>query len=198
MFSRLQKIRRKEKRHIMQHRRIQRNTDTLVYVATRQADGSWIFTWTAGASPWRVFLDGKQIDTVTTTATYTFLQDGYQDSPPPLEIVGAGQDAETELYPAWVTLQWRESATAVSYVVKELISGSYVEVNNQPDTDSGYYSFETPSLTDATEATWRVYGIDSGLREGSPLSFTFTINRNPPEPDVTYSVSGGTLTIGAA
>ncbi len=163
---------------------------------TRQSDASWLFEWTAGATPWRIFLDGKLIDTVT-TQSYTYPPSEYEDTPPPLEIADAGIDAETELYPAWATLQWRSAATAYEYIAQEYIGSAWVDVNTQPENGSGTYIYETPSLTDATASQWRILALDSDGREGTPLAFTFVVNRNPPEPDVTYTCAGGTLTTAA-
>ncbi len=194
--NRMPRTTRDERFFVPVHYSVKHVLDPLTFTVTRQEDGSWLFSWTAGAAPFRIFLDGKLIDTVT-TLYYEYPPSDYQDTPPPLEIAGAADEAETELYPAWATLQWRAAENADVYVAQQYIGSSWVDVNTQPEDRRGTYIYETPSLTDATAAQWRVVARDASGREGTPLAFTFKVNRNPPPPDVTYSASGGTLTTAA-
>ncbi|NIS12340.1 MAG: hypothetical protein GWN97_10605, partial [Thermoplasmata archaeon] len=79
------------------------------WTASKQETGLWLFEWGGeSGESFEVWLDGELLDTVT-GGEYECTEDGYDDAPPPLEIIAdeSGAEAENELYPPYAILQWR-------------------------------------------------------------------------------------------
>ena len=173
------------------------NDNPIVYTVVKQSDGSWLYTWTAGSPEYRIYLDGVLIDT-TSAQEYEFYGAGYDNTPPPIEITSSGITAETELYRAVAVLQWRYVDGAFEYWVQKYTGGAWVQQSRIPEIGAGYYKFVTPIQDDCTETSWRVLAVDENGIEGDAVIFTFTLARNPDEPDITMSYDSGTLTIAGA
>lgn len=164
--------------------------------ATRRADGGWSFTFPVGLAPYRVLLDGKEIDT-TETESYEFLRSGYDDEAPPLEFVSAEATGDGERYPPYVRLQWRGLQNADAYLVEQYVSSAWATRVTLRENGSGYYSWSSLAQTDGDATQWRVSALSPKQSAGTPISFTFTIVRNPAPPSSSFSISGGTLTVAA-
>lgn len=158
--------------------------------ATRNEDGSWSFAWSGGSTPWAIWLNGKQIDSVA-TAAYTFGADpDYETSPPPLEIVGTGDTAESSLYPPRAVIQWRGVLTAAEYGVEQYVGGAWVEVANVSETAAGYYTYESDALTDETTHQFRVKAYRADGVSGAAITFSLFCARNPAPPSgLSYTIT---------
>lgn len=151
-------------------------------------EGAWEFTWGSGfASPYSIWLDGVLLDTVD-DESYTFDRPGYDEAPPDLEIVETGETAESETYPPYVVLQWRGSQDAAAYDIEQYISGVWTVIATVMETGQGYYQWTSQPLEDLATEQYRVTPVRLGGADGTPLSFTTAVCRNPPHPEVELSI----------
>jgi len=168
-----------------------------VWTATKQESGRWLFEWDANSGDaFDIYLDGELVDTVV-GESYEAELDGYDTSPPPLEIVAdeSGVYAESLLYPPYIILQWRGVDGAKAYAVEEYVSGSWIFRKTIMDSDAGYYTYQTEVLEDAVSTSFRVSALDDQGNAGTPVTFSFYVVRNPPPPDVDFSVESGGITV---
>ena len=164
---------------------------------TRRGDGGWSFTWPVGRAPYGVWLDGVLLDTVT-TESYECLLPYYDDEAPALEIVNADATAQGSSYPPFVQLQWRGLQTAYAYLVEQYVSAAWVTRGEVLETKRGYYSFASQAQTDAAAMQWRVSALDQKGNAGTPLTFSYTIVRNPDPPSIALAITAGSLVVSAA
>lgn len=156
------------------------------WTAVKTEYGTWVFTWEGGAGPYEIWLEGRLLDTVT-ALEYEYEYEGYDDAPPPLEIV-CETDPENELYPPHAILQWREVDGASFYIVEKYVTDKWVAKHTAKHTDVGYHTYKTPALEDQTQTKYRVTALNAKGHTGTPVSFTFQIIRNPAPPDVEYEI----------
>ena len=167
----------------------------------KTAEGSWLFTWPVGTSPYQVWLNGEQLENALTTESYDFRGVGYEDLAPPLEILNDGDSVENTLYPPRFTLQWRGIQTASGYAVQQWLSAAWVEVANITERGEGYYLWTSDSvegLEDQATHLFRVIALNLAGSEGTPLAFTSDITRNPHTPDVAFAITAGDVVVSAA
>ena len=171
------------------------------WTASLQANGIWLFLWDADSGEaFDVWLLGELLETVT-GGEYECAVSGYDTEPPPLEIVDdqSGVVADNEQYPPYAVLQWREVTGAFAYIVQQYKNGIWVDIKTIMDSSSGYYWFNTQTLTDGTTNQFRIYASDDIGNTGTPISFNFVIMCNPLRTSVTYEIdSNGDLVVGAA
>lgn len=164
--------------------------------AVKQATGTWLFTWDGGsADSYDIWLDGELLDTVV-GGEYECPEADYNDAPPPLEIVAdeSDADAENDLYPPYVILQWREVTGADAYRVEQYIDSNWVIVDTIQDRSVGYYFYQSEPLTDGTAYDFRVSAVDVNNNAGTPVTFDTTIMCNPTPPEVSFDIdSSGDL-----
>ncbi len=159
---------------------------------TKSSSRAWTFVWT-GTAPFRVYLDSRLILSTDETE-YTFEDPSYDTiEPPALEFIDdtdfqAGVLPLTLQFPSVATLQWRGNSGAKSYKVEQFIASVWIEQMNILEDFSGYYQFTSGPLDDNTESQFRVTTIDKLGASGTPVPFTFTLQRVPPTPllDITY------------
>ncbi len=163
---------------------------------TRRRDGGWDFSWPAGVAPYSVWLDGRLLASPA-TPSFTFGLPGYDDAPPDLEILSAGDPSQNQASPPYQLLQWRGNQNAAAYVVEQFVSGAWVTLVTITETRSGYYAFETPPQPDGAAVQYRVRAVDVFGNSGAPLLFSLEVARNPERPDVVASYAAGLLTIEA-
>lgn len=154
----------------------------------RMSNGGWRFTWPVGTSPYSIWLDGVLLDTVD-DEEYESVLPGYDDAPPALEILDDGDTAENALYPPYLQLQWRGLANAAGYVIQQDENGTWVDVQTVQETGKGYYLWKSPPQDDESSLSFRVLAVDLRGNEGSPISFSMEMCRNPAPPDVSLSLS---------
>lgn len=160
------------------------------WTAAKQDDSSWLFTWDyVSGESFEVWLDGNLLTTVS-DGEYTCSEDGYDDAPPPLEIVDATLDAESELYPPYVILQWREVTGAYGYQVDEYSGGSWLKLRVFTTASAGYYWYKSDPLDDDETHIFRVRALDLNGNAGTAVQFTYQMARNPAPPDVTITLDG--------
>lgn len=177
------------------HRGIQ---NPVAWTAASSTAGVWVFTWTTytGVS-YEVWLDGILLDTVT-TGTYTYNVGDYETTPPSLEIHYVSVDkAENSAYPPYAIIQWRGLTGAAGYVVERYISDVWTVVRNLTERAAGWYAYATAVLDDDTDVQFRVKALDSKGTEGTPITTTVHLIRNPTPPTVTFTVTGGNLVMEA-
>lgn len=177
----------------------------LDWTAVKQETGTWLFSWDGEIDEdFAVWLDGELLETVTGDEyEYTFTEEGYDDVPPPLEIVSADPsypvDAENDLYPPYAIIQWREVSGADAYQVEEYVGTSWINRGISRDASLGYYKYETDPLTDDTATDFRVKAVDVNNNAGVAVEFTAQVVRNPAPPDVSLEIdSAGDLVISEA
>ena len=166
-------------------------------IAVREQSGRWKFTWSPGAAPYSVWLEGVEVTTDLLIEEYEYDGADFPDVPPPLEILEAGDIADNETYPPRALVQWYGNPLAVAYEVEQKIDGVFTLVVAATERGDGYYSWTSLPLDDVTTHEFRVKAIDSFGNEGPLISFSVDIVRNPPAPDVTVAVSAGDIVVSA-
>jgi hypothetical protein len=169
------------------------------WTATKQDDSSWLFTWDyVSGESFEIWLDGVLLDTVS-DGEYTASEDGYDDAPPPLEIIDATLAPDSETYPPYVILQWREVSGASGYQVDEYVGGSWVNRRVFVDASAGYYWYKSDPLDDDDTHIFRVSALDLNGNAGTAVQFTYLMARNPAPPEVTITINGSNdVAVGAA
>lgn len=171
-----------------------------VWAATKQENGHWLFEWDANSGdPFDIYLDGVMLGSVV-GGEYEVEEDGYDTSPPPLEIVAdeSGVYAGSLLYPPYVILQWRGVSGADAYLVEHHRSGDWMAAKTIMDLDAGYYTYQTDVLTDSESSSFRVSALDVLGNAGTPVTFSFYVVRNPAPPEVDLSMDSGDIVVGVA
>lgn len=157
---------------------------------TRREDGGWNFTWDVGTAPYAIWLDGKLLDTVD-DEEYDVTLPGYEDVPPSLEILNDGEEAESELYPPYVIVQWRGIPTAVAYVVEENVEGDWVTRATVQEARRGYYTWRSPAKPDGSALQFRVLPADLYGNTGTAIAFSMDLCRNPETPEIEITINDG-------
>ena len=142
------------------------------WAAVKEENGHWAFTWT-GAGTFYVWLNGVLLGEAE-DGVYDFAQDGYYAAPPPLEITDDPDTAQSQLYPPFATLQWREIDGATAYYVEEYVDSIWVGRRTL------------------------MAALDARGNPGTPVAFTFALVCNPAPPEVVDAFAAGDLVIGAA
>lgn len=162
------------------------------WTATRTNFGHWLFSWSGTPTDYfDIWLDGELLETVQ-GLEYDFDRDGYNDTPPPLEVYDQtdAADAENDQYPPFVVLQWREVSGANAYLVEQSLSGSWSTRRTLMDNSTGWYWYRSPVLDDLDETIYRVSALDERGNAGTAVSYTFEIVRNPAPSAVIYEIDG--------
>lgn len=166
-------------------------------------DGQWEFTWVDdGADEWRVVLNGTEIATVSDDdgPTYTYDLPGFEDFPPPLEVVDDGDLALSEYNPPFIIMQWYsvQDGEVTFYEVQEYVSGDWNQVYIISH-DAGTWVFQTtsPVLDDVTIFRFQVVAVGTIEQESSGLEFTAKMVRCPilTETALTIGYDDDTLSI---
>jgi len=163
------------------------------WTATKQENGHWLFAWDADSGEsFEIWWNGTLLNTVV-GGEFDCELNGYAETPPPLEVVAdeSGVDAESELYPPFVILQWRGVSGATAYLVEQYVSGAWIARKTVMERERGYYTYQTAVLEDDTETTFRVSALDARGTAGTPVNFSFKVVRNPAPPDVSFSMESG-------
>lgn len=159
---------------------------------TRRDGGGWGFVWPVGTAPYSVYLDGVLLEDELDDEAFTFTGSGYDDEPPALEILNDGDDVEGLLYPPFVRLQWRGLQTAKAYLVEQYVSSAWTDRVTIGENASGYYAWSSRAQDDGDATQWRVSALDLYGNAGTPLSFSYTVVRNPAAPSIELAIDGGT------
>jgi hypothetical protein len=124
------------------------------------SDGSWTFDWTpTGAPSYRVILDGDLIDTPD-APPYNFRIDGFSDEPPHIEVVEAGELADSEKYPPHETIQWWPVHGADHYRVEKKVGADWVPFKTVVESGAAVHSITVPLPADESPVEIRVSAID--------------------------------------
>jgi len=195
------------------------NYDTVI---TADSGGAFLYEWSGGTSGYKLFTEdgayeqrgGSQLAEITneaTTETSLILDGSDTGEPPFLEIIDntSTSEAQTEINPPFLTLQWRGSTDAWYYLIQESVSsvwtdrgtaGGFVDPYANPDGDvrgAGYFQFKTTAVENETTPSYRVVPYDVNYTSGQPLQFDIFMVRNPAPPSISmaYTSSDGLLTV---
>ena len=166
----------------------------LNFASITQTGGTlWRYTWAATTGPYRIYLRGELLDTITDTE-YEYEEATATHVAPPIEVLDAGYviDPNSVAYPARVRLQWRVASGADLYEIQKYSGGSWGAVDVVDEQGLGYYTWVSDALADVTIHRWRVVPINDDGLEGSPLGLSALVVRNPEQDQVAYSYSNAT------
>lgn len=148
---------------------------------TQNADDDWVFDWADTGGPYRVILNGMEIESVP-TPPYAWGFGRYPNYPPPLEVVGPGETATTELFSSFLTAQWYAAPDAFTYVAEENYLGGLTPLGAH---DEGRWVYTQRGLqhTDGSLVEIIITPYDEVGDAGVPLEFEKTIITAPSSPD---------------
>lgn len=155
---------------------------------TRMDDSGWHFAWLPGVPPYQIYLDGILLDTVS-DEEYSFSLPNYEEVPPELEILNAGDVSDGAKYPPYVNVQWRGLYNAINYTVEQYVDGNWEVEANVTENGSGYYHWQSPPLEDATTQQFRVTAQDLIGNQGTPVAFAIDVCRHPLAPRIVVGFS---------
>jgi hypothetical protein len=167
--------------------------------ATRLGTYSVRYDWT-GTGPYDVWLNGQRVLTSTTAETYTAqTTDGTTNPLPAIEVLEAGDAAESDTYSPLLRMQWRGQSGASLYLVQQYVDSEWTTIGAVRENGTGYYAYTTTALTDGDTEQFRVRAQDSRGYQSEPVTFTHTVVCNPAPPVVsyTYDDNTGDLTVDA-
>lgn len=154
----------------------------IAWSVTQLPDGRWKYTWTYPAKEYRIVLYGRLLAT-TTQQSYIY-EELVRETPPPLEIV-TGQ-ADSEINPPFITIQWKGDPTAQQYRVQELLT-TWKDVMVLNEVGLPVYSVTTPRSNDGDFRSYRVLP--------DTTQFDFNVITPPIMPKVSVTYSGGNINI---
>lgn len=175
---------------------------------TKVGSQMWEYEWT-GTSPYNVWRcdTGEQIMFASTSTTLQISGRGTfastyseisNDEPVPIEVY---ESTDTTIpacvtYPPYAIIQWRGSTANAFYRIQQLdAASSWTTRYEQGETDNGYYSQPTRTLSDVTTHNWRVLPYDTQGNAGDPVQFDVFMVRNPDPPSVNLSWSSSAAAI---
>lgn len=184
-------------------------------------DGQWLYTY-SGTAPFRLYSDGRYLLGQPTNDTQIVLEGtrervGLQrdwrdasftigtptdtEEPPPLEVLDANdtEDALNIQFPPRMRLQWRGNSDADFYQIEEQIDSVWTLKGVVKESGQGYYFYTTDALTDGTTYNYRVLPVDAAENEGTPITYSAAVVRNPAPPriSISYDSSSNTITASA-
>jgi hypothetical protein len=162
---------------------------------------AWRFEWEDdGNSPWSIYFQGSLLKTQTTTYFEIDIF-GYENEPPELEILGAGEELNPQSirYPSQMKIQWYASDNAYLYRIYQLVESSWVKRTEILESGAGCYLWITPVLEDCAQSLWKVCAVDSTGNESDVVEVSFFVVRNPDAPSIEISYSSdGNLVVSEA
>jgi len=165
----------------------------------RQPEATWLFTWAVGTPPYAVWLDGRQLASGLTVESFLYEEAIHEDEAPPLEILNDGDPVQNQLFPPRIQIQFRALQAAAAYIIEQFIAAAWVQVAQIMEAKRGYHNRETEPLDDATTHLFRATALSVAGAEGTPLTFSIDMVRNPNTPQVAFSVStAGDIVVSAA
>lgn len=162
-----------------------------------QPDGSWLFQWTDTSWPaYRIVLFGMELKNSITNNqfVYSLGTPAYPNFPPPIELVGMGQLAVSELHQPIVVLQWyndaQPSVFTDHYQGQQYDPVNHIWFNGPSVSETGLwvYTFNTPVLADDTSYNFRIVAIGIYGQESCGLPFQINMVCCPILDDDTYSI----------
>lgn len=157
-------------------------------------DRRWVFNWSQLAVDfYRVILNGRMIASVPNPesgeAQYIFGDPGpYSTKPPPLEVVGPTELADSEVDTPFLRLQWYNDTDCDRYEVQEFVSGQWVRRSTIATTDAAIHTVTTVVLADESTYQFRVIGYNETGEATLPLDFVTETASPPLFDDTTIAV----------
>jgi len=145
-----------------------------------------------------IWRDGSLI--ATTTAS-TYLDMVPVGACPIYDVFDDAADEPSEVYPAYLHLQWRAVDNADYYRVERHNGSQWVEqVRITDDGRAGYYHWYSPRLEDDTTHQFRVVAVTDDGTESTALTLSALMVRHPDPVAVSLSYDSQTqkLTISEA
>ena len=148
--------------------------------------------------PFSVYMDGVLVKTTYQRRAILHVD---PDEFPAFDVLTAEETADLDdARSARLMLEWYASTLADYYRVQQYIDAAWVTIAEIPDQGQDAFTFVTDALADDTEHQFKVYPMRSGGAAGTELSITRMMIRDPdpPDVDVEYNDTAGTVTISAA
>lgn len=160
---------------------------------TKKGNGTWEFNWiTTGADYYRVVLDGVLLDSPI-APPYTCKLSGWNDEPPPIELVESDDLAESEENLPYLLIQWWPEREAYYYEVQQYVNSSWTNRNRIMENGSAFYSVRTRVMEDEEVTEWRVIAFNRIDVASDPINYTALIVSPPTilmgETEVGYNSS---------
>ena len=161
---------------------------------------TWRLSWSSDQTDptYRVYLDGQLISEQT-SEEYILRMDG--SAAPIVEVLDVASDVPADAFPGYLRLGWAAHDDAAQYLVQKYNGASWDTIATfAADASKAWWTYNTPGLADETSHQWRIVPVDAAGNEGTAVSFTVLMVRNPDPPEVNYAYSAGTgkVTIAAA
>lgn len=157
---------------------------------TRNADGTWTFTW-AGTGPFRVVERGSLLDIVTASP----YRSRPSTTPPALEIVLEDEVALSEQYPPRVRIQWYQDPEASSYTVERDTGSGYATAKSISEEGKPVSEYTTPKGADGDEILLRVKAVGEFGDVSTAVEYEGKIVTLPLPPDVETNYASGNITV---
>lgn len=158
---------------------------------TLRADLKWVFDWTpTSATFYRVILYGMELDRLD-TPPYLFSLAGWEDFPPPIEVVEEDEVSYTETYLPYLNVQWyAEDPDGVSmYVLRKLVGVEWIDRGFQmEDGFTWVYTIQSQLLEDETFHQFRLIAMDMLEQVSDPYLFQRYVITAPYFDPTTISV----------
>lgn len=160
-------------------------------------DRTWLLTWSGTGSTFTVYRDGELVATTPVPELVVYVDPA---ETPVFEILDDADAAPQAAFPARLTLGWYAVTGTASYLVEELIAGTWTQRADIEDTGRGFLVWRTRALEDAAAHQFRVVAVGDDGNRGTATSLACLMVRHPDPQAVAYTWTAAdrTLTLGAA
>lgn len=173
------------------------------------SSGTWKFVWTGTAPPFRLYRNGllepgdaSQAvgETEDTERIFENYPDEDLEEPPIIEVQDSTEFSNVPAqvsFPPFIALQWRSVLDKGFYKVEQFIAAVWTKIRITRDNGTRYFDFSSNVLDDVTSTQFRVTTSDDEGNEGSPITTTFFVVRNPTPPQINKAYASNVITISA-
>jgi len=156
---------------------------------------TWRLSWSSdlGGTPTYYVYEASELIAITTDAQYV-AYNASELQPPVIEVYDDADTVPAMMQrPGRLRLQWYgDAGDALYYRVEELIGSTWTTRQHIAESGDGYYTYLTRHLEDVTTHQFRVVPIDDELNDGTALTFTALVVRQPDPPEIaSQSYDGG-------
>lgn len=154
-------------------------------------DKLWQFEWTdTGAEYYRAILQGEQINTAPIeTNEFVYPYPGWEQFPPPLEIVEEEEESLSEQNLPFLVMQWYKEDGTAYYEVQEDVGGVWTTRAIIMEEDIWVYTQQTPPLADETTHNYRIRAVDIYEERSTDLLFRKFVVKPPTLSPLALSIT---------
>lgn len=148
---------------------------------TKRSDSTWQFVWNdTGASYYRVILYGVQVGQVT-SENYIHQDPGWDEYPPPLEVVEEDELALSEIHRPYFRAQWYATPGATFYQMEEFlpVHNFWRRRNRLAENNLPVYTWTSARLEDETSYVYRIRSGDDIEQMSDGLTFSVFVVTPP-------------------